>query len=514
MDFGQFWRDLRHNIPFALAAFLLCGAVGWAIAFLPPNRYTASTQIVAEPAPGADAPSAVAIIQYVLPLLPAEATDAATLSAARAHLSNGSYADGASVTASLSAGSDVVTVAVKAPSSPATAALANAVARQLSAEQPAQALYKLEQLSPAFPPGAPSNVRKPTLIGALGLGVIAAVFAALGAAALRRRLNKANEIKKFIGTDVIAEIPRMRDVRPAIVAAGTGLEAEVFQQLRSNLMFKSPEGRPFTVAVTSCRPSEGKTFVAANLAWVLASGFAGSIAVDCDVRRPALHTLIGVPFSSGVSGPVRDALHRIWSASGRPSLGVIPAGISDRHPADVIADHLPQIMDEITKSGRTVVVDCPPVLGTAETAIVASLVDLVIVVIDGRKFNPELLQACLSKLEIAGAKLAGVVLNRVRPGRDQELGYGYYLPRPSGVTARSASAPSASDRGGVGTPTVQRRGSGTPGAAEASAVVTDSGATTTTTRRGHSAMPVGETANGNGSQELSGEAPPDLTATR
>ncbi|HXW32502.1 MAG TPA: hypothetical protein VEJ21_05355, partial [Acidimicrobiales bacterium] len=176
------------------------------------------------------------------------------------------------------------------------------------------------------------------------------------------------------------------------------------------------------------------------------------------------------------------------------------------------ADHLPQIMDEITKSGRTVVVDCPPVLGTAETAIVASLVDLVIVVIDGRRFNPELLQACLGKLEIAGAKLAGVVLNRVRPGREQELGYGYYLPRPSSVTARSASTPASPDRGAVGTPTIQGRDA--PGAAEASAVVTDSRTTMRKARTGQSAMPVGEAANGNGSQELSGETPPDLTATR
>jgi len=518
MDFSQLWRDVRQNALVALAVLLLCMVVGWAAAFLPATRYTATTGIVAEPAGNDLDPSgAVAIIEYVLPLLPAEATDPATLGAAQAHLPRGFSAAGTTITASLSAGSGVVTVSATGPSASAAASYANAVAKELSAEQPANSGYKLSQLSAALPPSSPSNVREPTLIGATGFGVIAAVFAALAAAAWRRRLNKANEIRRSIGADVIVEIPRLREARPTgLVAAGSGPEAEMFQQLRSNLMFRSPQGRPFTVAVTSCLPSEGKTFVAANLAWVLASGFRGSIAVDCDVRRPALHTRVGVPFGSGLSGPVSDALKRISPAPDRPTLGVIPAGIPDRHPTDVIAGHLPQIMDEVTKSGRTVVIDCPPVMGTAETALIASLVDRVIVVVDARKLNPDVLQECLNKLQVAGAEIAGVVLNRVRQAfhHDWDYGYGYnYVRSQSGAASGAVTPPVTPARGPVVSPTVQSRRPTLTASSDEPAGGADTWLVSSRNNGGgESVMPERETADRHLSQPRSGEAPPELSA--
>jgi len=199
------------------------------------------------------------------------------------------------------------------------------------------------------------------------------------------------------------------------------------------LLISLPSDRRASIAVTSCDPSEGKTSVAANIAWALASPDLAVAAVDCDVRRPMLHLRFGVPFGPGIAGgSVAYALERTWRTP-NPNLGVIPAGISDRHPADIVSAHLPGMLDELRKKNQTVVVDCPPVIGVAETVLIASLVDVVLVVVDARRFRPERLQQSLARLEDAGATIGGVVLNRVRFGRRKRsaaYGYGYgYSPK-------------------------------------------------------------------------------------
>ena len=84
---------------------------------------------------------------------------------------------------------------------------------------------------------------------------------------------------------------------------------EAFQELRSNLLISLPAGAPAMIAVTSCDPGEGKTSVSTNIAWALAAQDRHVTAIDCDLRKPALHTQMGVPFGpGGTSRRTEDAL--------------------------------------------------------------------------------------------------------------------------------------------------------------------------------------------------------------
>lgn len=424
MDIRQIVRDIRANAVVAVAVFLLCAVVGWAAAFLPAKHYQATTTILAEPAPNTSNPEgAVAVIQYVLALLPTEATSPATLDKARALVGPQYAGVSVNVTATNPPGTGIVEVAVMAPSAGAAAAYANGVTFALEAEQPANSLYVLTQLSKAIPPAGPDNSRLPVLVGAVGFGVIAMLFAALGAAGVRRRLSRVAEIRDRIGAAVIGEIPGMHEVRPAeLFTAGVHtVEVEAFQELRSNLLL-TMSSSPVTIAVTSCDPAEGKTTICANLAWTLAFSGTPVVAVDSDLRRPGLHLALNAPFGPGLaSGRVADTIKRTWWAPGDGRLGVIPAGVTDRHPADVITAHLPLLLDELKKVARVVVIDCPPTIGIAETPLIASIVDMVVVVVDARRFRPERLQQSLARLEAAGATIGGVVLNRVRFGRKRRI---------------------------------------------------------------------------------------------
>jgi receptor protein-tyrosine kinase len=265
----------------------------------------------------------------------------------------------------------------------------------------------------------------------VGFGLIAAVFAGLASAGVRRRFSRVNELKERIGATVLGEIPRVisGNIRPSslFVLGRQPMVMEAFQELRSNLLLSIPDAGPTTIAVTSCDPSEGKTSVVANMAWALAAEGRHITAVDSDLRKPMLHLELEVPFGPGLaSGGAADAL-RHASKTTNPYLDVVPAGIPSQHPADVVSAYLPPLLHSLRERQQTVIVDCPPMIGVAETVLIAAMVDMVVVVVDMRRLHPDRLQQCLLRLEGAGANVVGVVLNRTR--RRRRAGtyeYGYY----------------------------------------------------------------------------------------
>jgi len=448
MEIRQVIRDVRRNFVVALAAFVLCVAVGAAAAVLPAKHYAATTLVAVQPS-GVDPGNAAAIISIVTPQLPDFATSASNIASATANVPEPYQSIGASVNATTDPGTFIVTITATSTNPKAASMFANKVAQQLISIQPKNADYFLNDLSPATPPLSPSNPRTPIVLGAAAFGVILGIFAAMWAAGIRRRLSRVTEVKERIGATVLGEIPRVAvpGLRPTdlFVKHSEPMAMEAFQELRSNLLISLPAGASAMIAVTSCDPGEGKTSVATNIAWALAAQDRHVTAIDCDLRKPALHTQMGVPFGPGVtSRRTEDALAHA-SRTPNPYLDVIPAGIIDRHPSDIVSAHLPLLIEELRERHDTAVIDCPPLIGVAETVLIATMVDLVIVVVDARRFNPERLQQCLLRLDGANANVA-IVLNRVRFNRrrrDGTYGYGHFRRADSPPAAVASVAPTS-----------------------------------------------------------------------
>ncbi len=206
---------------------------------------------------------------------------------------------------------------MKATNPGVAAAFANAVANQVVTLQGNNGLYTTKQILPATPPTSPANPTKPVLFAAVGFGVIFAVFAGLASAGVRRRFSRVTELKERIGATVLGEIPRVMsgNIRPSnlFVLGRQPMVMEAFQELRSNLLLSIPDGGPTSIAVTSCDPSEGKTSVVANMAWVLAAEGRHVTAVDSDLRKPMLHLELEVPFGPGLASggrPTPSAMRR------------------------------------------------------------------------------------------------------------------------------------------------------------------------------------------------------------
>src|SRR4029079_10952474 len=105
--------------------------------------------------------------------------------------------------------------------------------------------------------------------------------------------------------------------------------AEAYRHLRTSLLFSSAGKPPKTILVTSSQPAEGKTTTAINTAITLAQADAEVVIIDCDLRRPRIHSYFGMDNSQGLTNYLsggRDTENLIRSYPELPHLKVITSG--------------------------------------------------------------------------------------------------------------------------------------------------------------------------------------------
>jgi succinoglycan biosynthesis transport protein ExoP len=193
--------------------------------------------------------------------------------------------------------------------------------------------------------------------------------------------------------------------------------AEAFRQLRASLLYSPEGGTPKVLMVTSLQAGDGKTSLAANLAIVLAQLDAGDVLlVDADMRRPSVHTLLGVSQAPGLAeyligqAQATDAV-RLTHV---PRLSVLPAGDLPHNPAELLSSpRLRQALGDLSKVFSYVVIDSTPLFGASDAAVLAPKVEGVVLVLRHRKADREAARRAVGRLMSVGGRVLGVVLNDV-----------------------------------------------------------------------------------------------------
>jgi capsular exopolysaccharide synthesis family protein len=448
VELSQLVDVIRRQWKVAAAALLVVLALGMAVAFVPPKRYTATATVLAQPNLEGVEFVQVQVVEFLLPSLGRQVESDRLRSFAATSLPPEAEGVSYDIKAETDPGTGVLDIKVSTVRRAAAAPIANELAAQLVERQPAARLLVVSVLDPASPPREPAPPTPTTILMAtVVLGLITAIFAALAANALRRRVQGAEEVRRRFGTSVLGEIPRLRQLKtlegsPSSILHDNSNPAatEAFHRLRTNMELALLTEGAEAVTVTSVGPGDGKSTVAATLGWSLASAGHRVILVDADLRRPTLHAKLGEPFGPGLCAWVGESAPPP-SSTALDELTFVPAGTPERHPAEVITVALPKLLSELERPGRLVMVDAPPLEGVAETNLIAAMTRAVILVVDARRHNAQAVEHAMYRLHEAGTRVVGVVINRAKLSKAERQISEYYGTRDNRPPVKPKRAP-------------------------------------------------------------------------
>lgn len=308
-------------------------------------------------------------------------------------------------------------------------------------------------LSPARPPASPTSPHL-LLNGVLsiGAGLVLGLLAGLVAEQFRGAVETTEEVEQRAGARALVAIPSLkgrhlrnmpklnRSPTSYLLAKRMSPFAEAFRVLQASILLANQPHRK-VAAVTSAMPGEGKTTLSFGLARVAAMGGQRAIVVDCDIRMRAINKILGIDPQEGLQEVLSG--ERKWrdvvgcdQASGAH---VLPA--SSLTSKDIFGNGaMEELIRELSAEYDLVVLDCAPIFAVADTRVIASLADAVVVVARSGKTPARALQAAISQLEIAGANVLGVALNGVdiQKGRRSFYDGLYYSKAFSGYYTRDA----------------------------------------------------------------------------
>jgi len=287
---------------------------------------------------------------------------------------------------------------------------------------------------PNFTPVYPNTGSN--LIEAFLLSLVTGVIAAILSDKIDNTIRDPEQARSFLGAEVVASLPLVRAWKGKLVPAGSTPPAapsaarfeEAVRTLRASILLANAQSPLKSVMVTSVAPSEGKTTIAVQLAIAHAQQNNKTLLIDCDLRRPGVHTKLGLQPQTGLAAALRDGLawrDKLIRIDNIPNLTVLPAGPSFQGADSLIGASLKHILAAAETEYDLVIVDSPPVLGFSEPLQMAAAAGGVIVVTvagaTDRHAASQVL-ACLRRLRV---NLLGLILNEV----SQSTTDGYYDDR-------------------------------------------------------------------------------------
>lgn len=298
----------------------------------------------------------------------------------------------------------------------------------------------------AIVPASPTRPNRPQVIaiGAL-LALILGFMAAQGMALVTGRIRDPKKLEQQTRLATFAILPHAaeqeeldhQDInKTGLIAAlhPTSPVVEALRSLRLSLQFGLAESaRGKVILVTSALPSQGKSYICANTAYLLAGSGKRVLLIDADVRRSSISRYFNVPRGgAGLTELLHGniALEDVLQRDIEPNVTLLPAGGRTRNPGELLASaNLPGLIDKLAEAYDYVLIDSPPLLPVMDAALLSKLADLTAFVVrQGQVSVSEVFEA-LEILARSGGRVNGLVFNgfvpsRVRYGYGRR--YGYY----------------------------------------------------------------------------------------
>ena len=301
----------------------------------------------------------------------------------------------------------------------------------------------IQVVDQAEPPTVPYRPNKQlNLLLAAVVGLFLGVGLAFFFEYLDNTVKTPDDVEDLVGLPSFGMVPEISREKRNLLGSGKSypvelityghpksMLSEAYRNIRTSILLSFSEKPPKTMVVSSPNPAEGKTTTVVNTAIALSQTGGQVLIIDADMRKPRIHKVFarenGIGLSNFLSG--NSQLESIIKISKVPNLCYIPAGPIPPNPSELLGSSLfKKMLQSLGERFDHMIIDSPPVLGFADSTILSTLVDGIILVVVGGKTPKETLQRAKDLLLQVDARILGVVINRVDIRRSE---YGSYYYR-------------------------------------------------------------------------------------
>ncbi len=204
--------------------------------------------------------------------------------------------------------------------------------------------------------------------------------------------------------------------------------AEQYRTIRTNIEFMAVDKEIQVILITSATQSEGKSTTSSNLAVTYAQQGKKVLIIDTDMRRPTVHYTFKVANGLGLSSLLtRQAeLEKAVLPTKVDNLSILTAGPIPPNPAELLSSRsMENLMLQLREEYDVIILDAPPLLQVADSRITSKLTDGVVLVVGCTTSDRQRVLKAKEQLELAEAKILGVVLNRRELTDDSAYQYYY-----------------------------------------------------------------------------------------
>lgn len=191
--------------------------------------------------------------------------------------------------------------------------------------------------------------------------------------------------------------------------------SECFRTIRTNVKYTTVDKDKKVILFTSCQQGDGKSTMAANLAFSIKEDNKKVIIVDCDLRRPTIHKVFNLSNKEGITSYLigEKNLEEVI-VNYLEGIDVLPCGDIPPNPAELIAtEKLENMINILREKYDYVIIDTTPLGIVADSQILATKVDGVVLVARYEKTKKDDLVDCKNMVDKVGAKVIGVIMNRM-----------------------------------------------------------------------------------------------------
>jgi capsular exopolysaccharide synthesis family protein len=312
----------------------------------------------------------------------------------------------------------------------------------------------VEITDPAQPGESPVKPNK-TLNIVLGvvIGLIMGVSLAFFIEYLDTSVKTIEEVERAFQTPVLGVIPQ--NVGYLLDEGPESQHAEAYRVLRTNILFSRKDEKLNTIVVVSAGAGEGKSITVLNLATVFAQAGQRVLVVDSDLRRPTLHKQLHVSNNLGLTNYLlkQNKLEEIIQTSSVPMLDFMASGKLPSSSMSILGSaQMKEMVAELKQRYDFIFFDSPPILGVSDASVLASEVDIVIQVIQYRRYPQPMSIRAKQLIEKVGGNLIGILLNNINMSQDESYYYytgyyhgGYYYSRNEDVLETAAKEKDSGD---------------------------------------------------------------------